>query len=68
MVVSFCLIFFRRELCLDPSTDVSRVATHVRGDGPTFRFHKRHYRVLETLALPGEEEGPVSPREILVGV
>ena len=30
-------------------------------DGPPklFRYEKRHYRVLETLALPGAEDAPV---------
>lgn len=78
--------FWCSDLCLDPSVDVSRLATRVRndagalsgrrdGDGdddesgcgggggrratPLFRFEKRHYRVLETLALPGAEDAPV---------
>lgn len=29
------------------------------GTTPLFRFEKRHYRVLETLALPGAEDAPV---------
>lgn len=55
-----------RDLCLHPSVDVSRLASMVRSDGggqgetaKVFRFEKRHYRVLETLALPGVEDAPV---------
>ena len=29
------------------------------GAASLFRFEKRHYRVLETLALPGAEDAPV---------
>ncbi|CAM9248416.1 unnamed protein product, partial [Scytosiphon promiscuus] len=60
------------ELCLEPSVDVSRLAAMVRakgfpasdddewnGGGATkFLFQARHYRVLETLALPGAEDAP----------
>lgn len=58
--------------------DVSRLAAMVRGGGPAkegeeggggidmFRFEKRHYRLLETLALPGVEDAPVRWRETSV--
>ena len=46
---------------------MSRVAALVRGgvgggerSGAVFRFEKKHYRLLENLALPGEGEGSVS--------
>lgn len=45
---------------------MSRVAAVVRAEaagnrsGGRCRFEKRHYRVLEGLALPGEGEGSVS--------
>lgn len=45
---------------------MSKLAALVRNDsiardGAVFRFSEGHYRLLETLALPGEEEALVRP-------
>lgn len=53
------------DLCLNPNPNVSRLTSLVRArcsehNAAGFQVSKRHYRILEALALPGEEEAPVN--------